>query len=374
MIDVEVLDAVAPLAPEWDALAQRLGAGPFVSPDWIAAHWSAFGAGRLAIVAVRRERRLGAVLALARRGNTARSVTGAQTPGFGVLSEDDELTAQALAALPAQGVSRLTLSYVDRENPLADAVRRYAGARGQLLVERPMLRSPYIELDRTLAEYREGLRSSFKSDIRRRKRRLAEQGEVQFDVRDGSPELEQLLEEGWELEASGWKGRLGTAVAARPETGRFYAEIAHRAASRGRLRLYFLRLDGSPIAFFFALEQGRVLYLIKGGFDPAHGRMSPSQLLLERVIERAFATSLQRIELLGGDEPHKLAWTHTVHERIMLQSFARSPVRSVQWAAQAHGRPLALRIGLDRAVRPLRDRSRIASQSMRRVGGFHNSR
>ena len=87
MIDVEIADSVAPLAAEWDALAERLRAGPFVSPDWVAAHWSCFGSGRLAIVAVRRDRYLGAVLPVARRGNTARSVTNGQTPQFGVLAE-----------------------------------------------------------------------------------------------------------------------------------------------------------------------------------------------------------------------------------------------------------------------------------------------
>jgi CelD/BcsL family acetyltransferase involved in cellulose biosynthesis len=370
VIDVEVADSIAPLATEWQALAERLRAGPFVSPDWVAAHWSCFGSGRLAIVAVRRDRRLGAVLPVARRGKTARSVTNGQTPQFGVLAEDDELAAHALTALVAHGVSRLKLSYVDREDPLAAAVRRHAAAHGQLLVERVMLRSPYIELDGTLAAYRARRKSSFKADLRRRHRRLGEQGEVRLDVRDGSQDLARLLAEGWELEASEWKDRLGTAVAARAETRRFYAEVAGRAAARGRLRLFFLRLDEAPIAFIFALQQGGVLYLMKGGFDPARGRMSPGQLLLERIIEQAFSTGLDRIELLGGDEAYKLAWTDTAHERFLLESFGRSPIRSMQWAAHAHGRPLAVRIGLDRAVRPMRDRSRVASEALRRFRGF----
>ena len=374
MIDVEVADSIAQLAEDWEALAERLHAGPFVSPDWVAAHWSCFGSGRLAIVAVRRDRRLGAVLPIARRGKTARSVTNAQTPQFGVLAEDDELTAHAVAALAAHGVSRLELSYLDREDPLAGAVRRHAAAHGHLLVERVMLRSPYIELDGTLAEYRARRKSSFKADLRRRNRRLGEQGEVRLDVRDGSRDLARLLAEGWELEGSEWKDRLGTAVVARTETRRFYAEIARRAAARGRLRLFFLRIDEAPIAFIFALEQGGVMYLLKGGFDPARGRMSPGQLLLERVIEQAFTSGLDRIELLGGDEAYKLAWTDTVRERVLLQSFGRSPLRSMQWAAHAHGRPLALRVGLDRAVRPMRDRSRVASEALRKLGGFRSSK
>jgi CelD/BcsL family acetyltransferase involved in cellulose biosynthesis len=364
---VELLDGVPPLAVEWEALAQRLRAEPFLGPDWIAAHHSAFGTGRLVVIAVRRGERLGAVLPLAVRGNTARSVTNAHTPVFGVLGEDHELICDALAAVEGRGVTRLSLSYLDREGALADAVRRQAGAGRELIVERVMLRSPYIVLDGNMSDYRAQLGKSFRADLRRRNRRLGEQGEVELDIRDGTHELDRLLAEGWRLETSEWKDRIGTAVAAHPATRQFYTEIADRAARRGRLRLYFLRLDGAPISFMFGLEESGVLYLLKGGFDRAHAHISPGQLLLERVIEHAYAANLRRIELLGDDEPHKLVWASTVRERVSLQKFARSPARSVQWAAHAHGRPLALRIGLDRALRPLRDRGRIASGAVRRI-------
>jgi CelD/BcsL family acetyltransferase involved in cellulose biosynthesis len=126
-----------------------------------------------------------------------------------------------------------------------------------------------------------------------------------------------------------------------------------------------LRLDRSPIAFYFGLEQQRILYLLKGGFDPAYARFSPGMLLMERLIARAFEGGLDRIELLGGNEPHKLRWTSSSHERLSLQSFARSPVRTAQWAALAYARPLALRVGLDRAFRAARDRARVALTAVR---------
>lgn len=366
VIDVSIAADPAPLAPEWDALAQRLGAGPFLSPDWIAAHWSAFGAGQLTLVVVRRNGALAAVLPLARRGRqTVRSVTNAHSHQFGALSEDDLLTIHALRAVAALGVSRLALSYVDSDGPLALAVRDHARAEGGLLAERVMLRSPYIELHETSAEYHARLKRRFKADLRRRNRRLAESGEVTLDVADGSSKLDALLAEGWRLERAGWKGRGGTGVADRPATERFYREVAHRAAARDRLRLSFLRLDGRAVAFMFGLQQNGVLYLLKGGFDPAYRRFAPGQLLQEGVIEHAYETGLSRIELLGNDEPYKLCWTDKVHERLSLQCFAPSPARRAQWAVHAHAHPLALRMGVDRAARPLRDHARIAIHAVR---------
>lgn len=318
------------------------------------------------LVVVRRDGALAVVLPLARRGrHTARSVTNAHSPEFGVLSEERSLTVHALRAVAGLGVSRLALSYVDSSDPLALAVRDYACAAGQRLAERVMLRSPYIELAGTHADYCAQLKRSFKADLRRRNRRLAESGEVILDIEDGCCALDALLAECWRLERGGWKSAGGTAVADHPATERFYREVAHRAAARNRLHLSFLRLNGRAIAFTLGLHQNGVLYLLKGGFDLEYRRFSPGQLLQERLIDHAYGTGLSRIELLGNDEPYKLCWTDKVHERLSQQCFAPSYARRAQWAIHAHGRPLALRMGVDRVARPLRNRARIAIHAAR---------
>src|SRR5205085_12587753 len=125
------------------------------------------------------------------------------------------------------------------------------------------------------------LKRSFRADLRRRYRRLTESGELTLDVSDGSGAIDGLLAECWKLERAGWKSAVGTAVADHPATERFYREVARRAAARDRLQLCFLRLDGRAISVMFGLRQNGVLYLLKGGFDPAYRQFSPGQLLLE---------------------------------------------------------------------------------------------
>jgi hypothetical protein len=99
-----------------------------------------------------------------------------------------------------------------------------------------------------------------------------------------------------------------------------------------------------------------VLHLLKVGFDPAFARFSPGRVLLGEAIARAFDGGLRRVELGGGTEPYKLAWTRTVCERVAIQAYAPGPLGDAAWAAVAHGRPLAQRAGLDRRLRPGRDR------------------
>src|SRR4051794_188009 len=58
-------DDVAALAPEWEELAERIGAAPFLWPGWVAAWLRAWG-GRPRIVALREDGELKAVLPMIR--------------------------------------------------------------------------------------------------------------------------------------------------------------------------------------------------------------------------------------------------------------------------------------------------------------------
>src|SRR5215218_6273500 len=85
---IELHDAFAPLAAEWEELVDRTGAGPFSRPGWFEAFWEAFGHGRLEIAVLRRHGELAAVLPLVRRHGTRRSLTNWHTPEFEIPALD----------------------------------------------------------------------------------------------------------------------------------------------------------------------------------------------------------------------------------------------------------------------------------------------
>lgn len=146
------------------------------------------------------------------------------------------------------------------------------------------------------------------------------------------------------MEAAGLEGRRGKSILARPETTRFYSEVAEWAAERGWLRLGFVRLDGKPIAFAYGLEHGGVYWDLKVGFDPAHARFGPGVLLLEERIRHAFMSALERFEFLGAAERHKLDWTGAVHTKQRIQAFAPTLGGAVDRIAWQRGRPILKRL------------------------------
>ncbi|HEY4095815.1 MAG TPA: GNAT family N-acetyltransferase [Baekduia sp.] len=345
MIVVEHHASIAALARDWERLADRAHASPFQRPGWITAWATAFAGGHLDVLAARRDGELCGVLPTVRRAGVVRSAANAHTPAADVLAEDDATVAALLAAVYATRPKAVALTH------LADPTAARAAARTARyrLAERPLPPAPYLDVHTTLDDYLRP-RRRLMADLRRRRRRLQEQGDRVTLDHDGT--LDELLA----LEALGWKGARRSAIAARPSTLDFYTNITKQAAARDTLRIFTLRLDGRPLAALLALEDNHVLHLLKTGFDPTFARFSPGQTVLAAAIAHAHDAGLGRVELGQGTEPYKLVWTDTTTQRVALTAYAPKPLADLAWATAAHGRPLAQRAGLDRLLRPGRDR------------------
>lgn len=343
--------SVEPLRDEWDELAERTGATPFVRPGWFAAWYSAFGRGRPLIASVRLDGRVAAVAAFEAHGATVRSATNWHTPVYDVVAEDSE-AARALAdAVVDLRPRRLELRFVDQDSLAVEAFRAAAAAAGYRLLTRRLEESPYVPIDGEWEPYAATLSRSMLRELGRRWRGLEREGTVSVTLESGD-ELDEALEEGFRLEGSGWKGRSGTAITSRPETRRFYTQVAGWAAERGWLRLAYLRLGGTAIAFQFDLEANGVVYHLKPGYDESYRRFRPGKLLTQHVLRSAFERGVRSYEFLGDREPHKLEWTPSVRERLVLQAFAPTPAGLAELAAFRFGRPAALRaLAAMRAVR-----------------------
>jgi CelD/BcsL family acetyltransferase involved in cellulose biosynthesis len=341
---VETRDSVGELTAEWDELADRVGAQPWLRPGWIAAWWKAFGAGRLSIITLIKGDRLAGVLPIMEERGVIRSTSNWHTPEFGLLADRDELDELA-GALVQRRPRRVWLAFVDAGEQGIAACRAAAQKAGYRTLERTLERSPYVRIEGDWEAYRDSLGKKLASELRRRRRRLEEEGRFTFEVVDGRDGLLLgLLDEGFAVEAAGWKSERNSAISSRPETLGFYRTVARWAAERGWLRLAFLRLDGRPFAFDFGIEDGGIHYLLKTGFDPAFAKFAPGMILRYEMLARAFSTGVHSYEFLGSDEPWKLEWTKTTRERTLFQAFAPSVRGRVEWAAFAWGRPAATRL------------------------------
>ena len=166
---------------------------------------------------------------------------------------------------------------IDRLVAAEPALHCARSARGSMLVRRAASAEAYLR--------RHGS-SRFLQQWRRKSRRLADLGEVRFTEPRTAPELEAAIEEFLALEASGWKGRAGSALAAQPADRRFFAEVVREAFRRRRLSLLCLRLDGRPIAARCAFAAPPGSFVFKIAYDEAYAKYSPGLLLEMEGIQR----------------------------------------------------------------------------------------
>ncbi len=174
----------------------------------------------------------------------------------------------------------LHLSHLPLESRACQILRSLLAetSRNSALVhseERALLASPM-----SAEEYWEASLSGKKrKELRRQRNRLAELGTVAIEQTRSAAGLAEWMESFLALEAAGWKGSAGSALASDPATHELFREALTGAAARGRLERTSITLDGQPIAMLASFIAAPGSFSFKTAFDEAYSRFSPGVLL-----------------------------------------------------------------------------------------------
>ena len=332
------------IAQGWEALAAELRAEVFHRYPFVRLWLDTFAARlRWRILTVHRGGELDAVLPLVEQRATLfgvpvrqlSSASNAHSCRFDLLARAPTAAAEVLIdhLLEDEGWDVLRLCDVP-EGGAAFQLLDAARARGLPIGVWPAAESPYFSLPASAKDFLAALPGKFRGGLKRRQRRLAEQGEVQLSRVDGGEALETALTEGFLLEASGWKGRNGTAILQHPLTHAFYDRLARWAASEGSLALYSLSLDGATIAFHYGLiDRGRYLTL-KSAYDEDLRQFGPGQLLTLEAVQDCITRGVTGVDLLGERTAAKMEWTGEVRPHGWLYVFRDSALGRALQAAK----------------------------------------
>lgn len=174
----------------------------------------------------------------------------------------------------------LHLTDLPTTGPLADALRQVCTAQGRTFglvhrEERALLASrlaPDAYLEAALSGKK-------RKELRRQHARLSELGALACVRSRDAVGLAEWTAEFLALEAAGWKGRAGSALAASPATAHLFTAALRGAAQRGRLERLTLALDGQPVAMLATFLAPPGAFAFKTTFDEAYARFSPGVLL-----------------------------------------------------------------------------------------------
>ena len=314
-LEVRIERADTRLLAEWTDLATATSAPFFSHPQWFLPWADAFSGRELHCLSARRGGELVGVLPVIPGRRTLKAAVNGETVSYEPIIASPWSLADVLAGRPAS-CPRLSLSHLP-----ASGMPIRADDVGSRMISRELRRSPVVG---TVGDFpawaKSRLSTARAKNMRRLRRRLEELGEVAVEVEDGTEKLDALLDEGLDLEASGWKGRAGTAVKSRRDAHHFYEAMARNAAALGLLRMFFLRLDGKAVGFSLTIQDGNVLTALKIAFDESYRSYAPGVLMGRIRLEYCFAhPDITRFRFAGEAERVKLDWTDEVEAQMCLE-------------------------------------------------------
>ena len=197
-----------------------------------------------------------------------------------------EYAAQALAALFRQIRMPFLFESVADMDPVTPLLDRAAAACGRKIEWFDAFERGVFTCDRPtdlylLDTHSRGRRNKF----RRWRKQLGKIETLRMQALEPGDCLDPWIAAFETLEAKGWKGRAGTAVACSAADTAFFRDALAMMHARGRLLFWQLVLGDRPIAMLFGMRHGRHVSLGKIAYDEDFARQTPGALLLLDVMD-----------------------------------------------------------------------------------------
>jgi CelD/BcsL family acetyltransferase involved in cellulose biosynthesis len=309
------LDTFAAELPEWTQTT--LGAPaitPMQSRPWVVACAQSFvRADKLNVIVIEDAGGVAAVAPLVHRTsfpaiNELLGVRELGEPSDFIFR--DETALSALMDVLSRESIPLLVHRMPAASPSAAAIR--AGFRGKgIVVSRPGNNCPHIALATGGKAADHLLSSRLRSDLRRAQRKAESYGRVTYQIHAPrtAQEFLPLYAQALQVEAAGWKGRDGSAVAKNELQREFFSRYGVMASEEGILRLAFMRINGTLAAMQYAVQWNEAYWLLKIGYDEDFSRFSPGMLLIQHTLQYACNEGLHSYEFLGSAETWTQRWT-----------------------------------------------------------------
>jgi CelD/BcsL family acetyltransferase involved in cellulose biosynthesis len=304
-VEWRLLDELRDIAADWRALAARalapnvfyepafaLAAAPVFGRDAIAGLvWSRLPTPRLlGLFPVRVEpRRFGIPLPLVSGWTHAFAPLG--TPLIDRDAAEAVIAAwltavQGNAALPAA----LLMPYMPEDGPLAEAFDAALARCGMREARFGAHRRALLAPQEDGAHYLEhAIAGRKRKELRRQARRLDERGAVTVAASKDPSAIAAALRDFLALEASGWKGRAGSAARDDAPIRHFMQAAVDGLAAEGKAALYRLCSGGRPIASGIVLRSGVGAWFWKIAYDEGLARFSPGVLITLELTDALLA-------------------------------------------------------------------------------------
>jgi len=156
--------------------------------------------------------------------------------------------------------------------------------RGCMMQDYDCHRRAFLAADGDRSRYiQNAIARKQRKELARQFRRMEDIGPVTVLRTDTPVTIMAGLADFLRLEASGWKGRAGTAVYNDPGLRQFMTSAVRTLAAQGQAAIHRLCVNDKAIAACITLRSGHSAWCWKIAYDEDYARLSPGAQLLVRV-------------------------------------------------------------------------------------------
>jgi CelD/BcsL family acetyltransferase involved in cellulose biosynthesis len=326
-------EAVRSIGPVWaDLVGQSAPSTPFTSHDWFECCRIAAADRRQELLVVEDSVAPISLIPLVRWKGRAR---GLPVRYLGLLDCPDSPIADLLHTGAATPVVRALLDHVTTRSdwevlelgrlPIGSPTLKALEAElpGRLPWRRASSDfSPYLAVDGAWSDFYASRSQRFKKTIRNIQNRLDRLGRVTVEEHPALAPGDARLEEMIDLTSRSWKADRGIAIATMPRMREFFGELSRRATERGWLGVWFLRLDGRPIAMEYQLRSNGVAYALRADYDLAYAASSPGSALNFAIARALFERGdVHEYQMGPGKNEYKMRWASGCHVTVRVQIY-----------------------------------------------------
>ena len=307
---------------DWDLLlSENPDASIFLTPEWQASWWHAFGqdkelvglvfsdaSGTIAGIAPLYKdcasfflSRLKILRMVGTGSGDSDALDFITRPGF------ERMCAKAFVAWLAKerGWNVCSLETLPRNSLVGRSMSQLLDqACWQLLQED----SPnfFVELPPSWQEYLQCLQPAFRPLLTRYPKRLQSRYSVSITRCERVEDLDSDLESLFALHQMRWTGQGKPGAFSIAERRDFYQRMAQAFLGRGWLEFWLLKLDNETVAAQFCFRYGDTVSLLQEGFNPKYAADKVGYALRAHVLQEMIKTGARRYDFLGGDDQYKL--------------------------------------------------------------------
>lgn len=302
------LESFQEIQTEWEELLSLSPVNTlYLTPQWQQVWWETFGDGKkMAGFYVRSCGNMMAIASLARQGDAVTFMGGPETfdyndflvrPGF-----EAAFFGQLLQCMEEKSFHTLTLYSLAENSPTLTYLPERARQEGYRVEVTEEDVAPGLALPSTWEEYLALLSKKDRHELRRKFRRLESTENWRWYCLDDEEQINDRLDDFLRLMRMSAKEK---ELYMTEQREHFFRRIAQLTSQMGLLKLFFLEMDGEPVATTLCFDYGSSRLLYNSGYNPEYGYYSVGLLLNALCLGNAIEQGKEYFDFLRGSEPYK---------------------------------------------------------------------